>query len=109
MTQRKHFAGSRRAIASIIEHKTRGIVSRGGNLVLFPKLPIGRKEIGNLKGSPIESSVIRNVPANDSVPAIRGDFNRTPYPVLPLQAALVSNRNIFWAPHNLIVASQVWS
>src|SRR5437016_12585420 len=108
MTQRKHLTYRRGVVSGVIKHEPGGAATRG-NFVLLPKLPISRKEIGNLIGSPIQVFVGRHVPANDSVPAIRSDFNRATYPVLPLQAGLVSNRDIFWAPHNLVVASQVWS
>src|SRR5439155_19819613 len=105
MTQRKHVTRSCRVIAGIIEHKTRSD-SRRRNLVLLPKLPIGRKETGNLIGFPTEISVIRSVTTNDSVPAIRGDFNCATVPVLLLQPCCLSTRDIFRTPHNLVVARQ---
>src|SRR5437870_1624421 len=107
MTQRKHLTCTSRVIARVIEHES-GRGARRGNLVLLPKLPIRWQEIGNLIGSPIQSFVSRNVAATDSIPAIRGDFNRAPHPVLLLQAGLVSNRDIFGTPHNLVITSQVW-
>src|SRR5947207_2408473 len=110
MTQRKHFTRGLRVIARVIKHKA-GRGSWGGNLVLLPELPIGRKEIGRFEGPSLQTVAIGRsfgptVTADRATPAVGGDFNRSSHPVHFLGAELVSKRDIFGTPHNLVVATQ---
>src|SRR6266480_226448 len=102
MTQRKHFTRGLRVIARVIKQKSeRG--SRGGNLVLLPELPIGRKEIGRLERPSLQTVAIARcfgptITTYGSIKAVGGDLNRSSLPVQFLGAGLVSNRDIFRTP-----------
>src|SRR6266550_4099954 len=104
MTQRKHFTRGLRVIARVIKHKAGTRCSWGGDLVLFPELPIERKEICRFErpSHPQTLATVRcfgpTITTYGSIKAVGGDLNRSSHPVHFLGAGLVSNRDIFRTP-----------